>query len=76
MAASCVFSTFHMRGTLLKNPQKVDKFFHRTIRTVTSAKSEVYQAGELLCFFFLLVEFVYLTVQRVGISFNGRFILG
>lgn len=47
-----MFSSFHMRGTLLKNPQKVDRFLSRTIRTVASAKSEVYKAGELLWGFF------------------------
>lgn len=52
MAASCVFSKFHMRGTLLKNPQKAERFLNRTVRTVASAQNEVFQAGELLCFVF------------------------
>ncbi|XP_011616476.1 poly(A) RNA polymerase, mitochondrial isoform X1 [Takifugu rubripes] len=45
MATSCAFTKFHMRGTLLKNPQKVDRFLCRTVRTVASAKSEVFHAG-------------------------------
>lgn len=52
MAASCVFSKFHMRGTLPKNRQKVERFLNKTLRTVASAQSEVFQAGELLRFLF------------------------
>lgn len=54
MAASCVFSKLHMRRTLLKNPQKVERFLNRTVRTVASAQSEVFQAGERLLFVFFL----------------------
>lgn len=43
---------------MLKNPQKVDRFLCRTVRTVASAKSEVFHAGELL-YFFLLVELLH-----------------
>lgn len=49
MAASCVFPKFQMRSTLLKNPQKVERFLSRTARTVASAQSEAFQAGERLC---------------------------
>lgn len=58
MAASCVFSKFHMRGTLLKNPQKVERFLNRTVRTVASAQSEVFQAGERLFFLFFCLFYV------------------
>lgn len=57
MAASCTFSKFHMRGVLLKNPQKIERFLNRSFRTVASAQSEVFQAGKLL--YFGLVDLVY-----------------
>ena len=50
MAASCVFSKFHMRGTLLNNLQKVERFLSRTAGTVAPAQREVFLPGELLCF--------------------------
>lgn len=64
-----MFSKFHMRGTLLKNPQKVERFLNRTVRTVASAQSEVFQAGERL--FFLFFVFFYVEMLMYNYPANS-----